>query len=156
MLTKYERRTFNAGDVIFKEGDAADCMYKISYGTVDIVLNYGKKNQKVLTTLQMDQFFGEMALIDDAPRSATAIAKGEGTSVTAYPKEYLSEMIREQTPVFRDVLSQMSENLVHLTDNYLDVCRVIADYKACDEAGKDMDENLKAGIDKYASMGEDL
>lgn len=61
---------FQAGDFIFKQGDPGKLMYFIRNGTVDIL--YG---EELVETLGPDDFFGEMALIDDQPRSANAVAR---------------------------------------------------------------------------------
>jgi CRP-like cAMP-binding protein len=60
-------RTYNAGDVIFQQGDKAEELFVIQSGTVEIRLG-----NRVLDTLPERSIFGEMALIDGAPRSATA------------------------------------------------------------------------------------
>jgi CRP/FNR family transcriptional regulator, cyclic AMP receptor protein len=62
-------RHFKAGEMIFKEGDAAAEVYVIWSGRVGIQLG-----NRLLDTLEANEIFGEMALIDDKPRSATAVA----------------------------------------------------------------------------------
>jgi CRP-like cAMP-binding protein len=63
---------FRAGDTIFAEGEPAEVMYGIKRGEVEIV-----KGDRVVETLGPDGFFGEMALVDQSPRSASARAKTE-------------------------------------------------------------------------------
>src|SRR5215475_6015585 len=64
-------RPFAAGQVIFAEGQPDDdLMYAILDGEVDIV-----RQQRLLETILPDDVFGEMALLDNQPRSASAIAK---------------------------------------------------------------------------------
>ena len=62
-------RHFKAGETIFKEGDPAAEVYVIQSGRVGVQLG-----NRLLDTIEANEIFGEMALIDDAPRSATAIA----------------------------------------------------------------------------------
>jgi len=68
-------RTYRAGEVIFEAGDAGVAMYVIVAGEVKIVLpdESGEKNRE-LARLGMGDLFGELALLDASPRSATAIA----------------------------------------------------------------------------------
>lgn len=66
------------GRVIFNEGDAGSQMYVIIEGEVEIVKRTSLETSKTLTTLKKGDLFGEMALIDAMPRSATAIAKKNG------------------------------------------------------------------------------
>jgi CRP/FNR family transcriptional regulator, cyclic AMP receptor protein len=67
-------KSFNTGDVIFREGDEGNAMYILVEGSVDLKKKV-EKGETVLKTVNVpNEFFGEMALIDDRPRSATAIA----------------------------------------------------------------------------------
>ena len=63
---------FMKGDLIFREGDVPHNMYFIAKGSVDII---NEDSGQILTTLHEGSFFGEMALINDNLRSATAKAK---------------------------------------------------------------------------------
>ena len=85
--------TYKAGDTIFTVGDEADELYIIEQGEVDIRLG-----NRLLATLDENAIFGEMALIDDKPRSATAVAAdrrearaglGEAVSVSGQPHALL-------------------------------------------------------------------
>jgi CRP-like cAMP-binding protein len=62
-------RRFDAGYVIVKEGETGVGFYLILEGTVEV-----RRKKKVLTTLSSGDFFGEMGLIDDQPRSADVVA----------------------------------------------------------------------------------
>ena len=63
-------RHFAAGQPVFVEGAAADGMYSVLNGEVEIF-----KNGKVRETVRSGGFFGELALLDDQSRSATAVAR---------------------------------------------------------------------------------
>lgn len=68
-----DRRIYQAGQVVFEEGDSANSAYIIRSGAIDIVKRT-PSDTIVLVTLRANQAFGELALIDGSPRSATAIA----------------------------------------------------------------------------------
>ena len=76
----YEKHVVSVheGRIIFKEGDAGHEMYVIIDGEVEIVKRTSSETSKTLITLKKGDIFGEMALIDSLPRSATAIAKKPG------------------------------------------------------------------------------
>jgi len=84
---------YKAGDVIFKQGDPAEELYVIKSGTVEIRLG-----NRLLDTLPERSIFGEMALIDSAPRSATAVATTDVTIVPVGEKQFLFMVSR--TPHF--------------------------------------------------------
>ena len=68
--------TFGKDEVIFREGDKGDTMFEILSGTVGVYSAFGTEEQQEITRLTSGQMFGEMAILDNSPRSATCIAKG--------------------------------------------------------------------------------
>jgi CRP/FNR family cyclic AMP-dependent transcriptional regulator len=86
-------RSFKAGDVIFRQGDAAEELFVIKSGKVEIRLG-----NRVLDTVPELSIFGEMALIDRSPRSATALALTDVTLVPVDEKQFLFMVSR--TPYF--------------------------------------------------------
>jgi CRP-like cAMP-binding protein len=78
-MFRHEEKVFvvGAGTVIFEEGAAADSFYVLLEGEVDI----GVRN-RVLRTLKAGEIFGEMALIDARPRSASATARTDSVALT--------------------------------------------------------------------------
>jgi CRP-like cAMP-binding protein len=94
-----------AGDTIFAEGQPADFMYAVRSGEVDIVID-----GRVVETVGPDDFFGELALVDHAPRSATARAKTDSELIPITEKQFLF-MVGE-TPFFSlVVLRRLAERL---------------------------------------------
>ncbi len=70
-------RRFQPAEVIFWEGEPGVGMYIIERGEVTIFQDYGAPAQKTLARLGEFDFFGEMALLNEEPRSATAVAGGD-------------------------------------------------------------------------------
>ena len=68
-----------AGEVIFKEGDPGDGMYVVDAGRVEILLGDLESEPRVLSHVGPRGIFGEMAILDDKPRSATARAEVDST-----------------------------------------------------------------------------
>lgn len=86
-------RTFKAGETIFKEGDSAGELYVIQSGRVRI-----QTRNQLLDTLGENHIFGEMALIDDVPRSASAVAETDVSLIPVSEKQFL--FLVSQTPFF--------------------------------------------------------
>jgi CRP-like cAMP-binding protein len=68
-------RTYQPGESVFVESEPGAGMYVIKSGNVDIKLRNGSKQPLLLAELQTGDFFGEMALLGDSARPATAIAR---------------------------------------------------------------------------------
>ncbi|HSB35407.1 MAG TPA: cyclic nucleotide-binding domain-containing protein, partial [Thermoanaerobaculia bacterium] len=64
-----------AGTVVFSEGDVGTEMYVVQSGTVEVFKRAGRGEEKLLATLEKGDFFGEMSILEDVPRTATARAK---------------------------------------------------------------------------------
>jgi len=74
------RKTFQQGDVIFSEYEPGDNFYLIQSGRVQIVKIFGDL-EKTIAVLNPGEIFGEMAILEEAPRSATAIAMDQMTAL---------------------------------------------------------------------------
>jgi len=86
-------KAFKAGEKIFMEGQPGEYMYGVISGQVEIT-----KNGKVVDTVGPGGIFGEMALIDKAPRSASAVAKTDCTAAQITEKRFF--FLVQQTPNF--------------------------------------------------------
>ncbi len=86
-------RDFKAGDIIFKQGDAAQELFVIQSGKVEIRLG-----NRLLDTLSENSIFGEMALIDATSRSADAMAATDVKLVPVGEKQFL--LLVSRTPYF--------------------------------------------------------
>lgn len=88
-----EVRSYRAGELIFAEGDAGEHMYAVLDGDVEI-----RKSARVLETVGAGGVFGEMALIDQKPRSAAAVAKSDCRVATVDQNRFM--LLVQQTPFF--------------------------------------------------------
>lgn len=104
-----ERKVFYAGQKIFKEGDRGDRAYLIQDGTVEIV-----KNGMTLATLGKGELFGEMALVDDQPRMASATALTDA-SVVIISRDNFREKLAKADPFIRGLLNIFVRNIRNLT-----------------------------------------
>jgi CRP/FNR family cyclic AMP-dependent transcriptional regulator len=107
-------RRFRRGEVIFHLGDPGDALFIVTSGAVKITLPSETGDEAILATLQPGDFFGELALLDGAPRSATAAAL-EPTETLVLPRHRFRELIASE-PVIRDaLLASLARELRRLT-----------------------------------------
>jgi CRP/FNR family transcriptional regulator, cyclic AMP receptor protein len=84
---------FNAGDLIFQENSSSKELYVIAQGEVDILINRStgntEKNETAVARLRRGQSFGEVALVDEGLRSASARASQKDTRLLIIQREKL-------------------------------------------------------------------
>jgi signal transduction histidine kinase len=95
-------REFKAGDVIFKQGDTGLELFIIKSGKVEIRIG-----NHVLDTLSPGNIFGEMALIDSAPRNATAIAITSATLIAVSQKQFVLSTSNLAFSIMRDMSQRL-------------------------------------------------
>ena len=100
-----EARTFKAGGIIFREGDEASELFVIKSGQVRVQIG-----NRTIRELGAESIFGEMALIDSEPRSATVTAITDVELVPVSEKQFL--FLVSQTPYFAlKVMRVLAERL---------------------------------------------
>jgi CRP/FNR family cyclic AMP-dependent transcriptional regulator len=82
-----KERRLKAGEVLFREGDPGDAMYVVVEGRVRIGKQIPGAGEEALAFMERGDWFGEMALIDNQPRSAEATAHDGGAVVLAIPHD---------------------------------------------------------------------
>lgn len=93
------------GAILFREGDAGDCMFVVREGLVDLSIA-----GEVVETMGPDGVFGELALVDAGPRSATATARGRCSVVRVTPERFL--FLVQQHPYFAlEVMRLLAQRL---------------------------------------------
>ncbi len=107
-------RRFRRGEVIFHLGDPGDALFIIVSGEVKISLPSESGDEAILVRLQPGDVFGELALLDGAPRSATATALNAVETVVL-PRDRFRELIANE-PMVRDaLLASLAGELRRLT-----------------------------------------
>lgn len=105
-------RIYSNNEIIFKEGDAGDVMYVIQSGKVRITQKTPSEEFTV-TILQDGDIFGEMAIFDRLPRSATAMALGDVRILTVDKKKLFQIINKDPTLVFK-IIETMSKRIRRL------------------------------------------
>ncbi len=105
MIEDMEAKHFQAGESIFLEGEEAGTVYLIDKGKVEISKN-SSGQRVVLDELGWNDIFGEMALINNNPRSATATAI-EDSWVYMLKKEVFQNSINSLHPFMKAIFSSL-------------------------------------------------
>lgn len=108
-----DRRVFYAGQQIFLEGSAGSEMYVLESGCVQIYKGV-EGTKKVLAHIGPGSVFGEMALIDDSPRMASALALEETVCKVISKQTFLQNM-KSVDPFMRSVIDILTKNVRSLS-----------------------------------------
>jgi len=107
-------RRFRRGEVIFHVGDPGDALFILVSGEVKISLPSDSGDEAIIATLRLGDVFGELALLDGAPRSATATAL-VATVCAVLPRDAFRVLISEEPAVRDALLASLAGELRRLT-----------------------------------------
>lgn len=111
--------SYPGGTEVFKEGDPGDALYAIRSGSIQISGVVGQGNQReIFSRLPAGEVFGEMAVLDSQPRSASAVAEVD-TVVYRVPREAMLEML-ERSPQFAfSMMREITHRLREFNRQYI-------------------------------------
>ena len=102
-------RDFPRGTVLFREGDAGSEMFVVQRGQVSISARVGAV-EKVLSTMGQGEFFGEMSILNRAPRSATAVCV-EDCQLLVVDARTFEAMVRANSEIAVRMIQKLAERL---------------------------------------------
>lgn len=142
------QRHFSAGESVFAQGDSGSSMYLVRSGAVQVFLPSGTPDAPpvVLKDLRTGEYFGELALFDDKPRSASVRAVVE-TVLLELTREQLGEHLGRSTRAAMTILSEMAERLRETN--------ALLSQRAAKDVVREFEENLTWGqrlADKVAEL----
>lgn len=142
-------RRFRRNEVIFHQGDVGDSLQIVMSGAVKIFLPSAGGEEAIIATLQPGDFFGELALLDGAPRSATASAV-EPTETLALPRDAFLALLDEDPLLTHGLLAGIAAELRRLTGHveelhFLDLAGRLAMRLA--RLGRDRDPNATGSVE---------
>ena len=104
------RRGAPRGSAVMREGDPADCLYVVVAGRLKVLMGEPDGKETILSILGPGEFFGEMGLIDDNPRSASVIAI-EGAELLALAKRAFRRCLVEKPELAMAVMRVLVRRL---------------------------------------------
>jgi CRP-like cAMP-binding protein len=132
VLKRTQPQRFFAGEVIIQEGKPGDSMYIMVSGEVEItkqltlVLDEDIPKERVMTRLKAEDgvYFGEMSLLEDAPRSATVTASTDGLLLELFQKDFLDLIYHNPSMGVKLVLRLAQLLSQHLRKSNQDVVKL--------------------------------
>ena len=123
-------KTFNNGEVIIKEGDSGNTFFQLLEGKVAVYKNYGQSDEVQVAILEQGQYFGEMAVIENYPRSSTVVAEGDA-KVAEIAAEELNEYFTQNPDKILAIMKLLASRIRTMTND-------------CNEAKKMLDKVRKS------------
>ena len=102
LFDEFDREIFSAGQEIFRCGDSGDCAYLVEEGAVEVLVDKEDGEHRI-KLIGKNELFGEIALIDYQPRTATVRAV-ERTTLVPIPRKLMEGLLEQSDPVLRHVL----------------------------------------------------
>ncbi|MCI0609800.1 MAG: ATP-binding protein [Anaerolineae bacterium] len=110
LIANSQVRTYSAGTILCRENAIEDRFYMILEGEVEVTKNINNNETRLLKTLTPGDFFGEMALIHNAPRAATVTAKSELTTLEL-DKAGFDRVLHNSSSIAMAMVSEISNRL---------------------------------------------
>jgi signal transduction histidine kinase len=110
LIANSQVRSYVPGAVLCRENEVEDRFYMILEGEVEVTKNINNTESRLLKTLSPGDFFGEMALIHNAPRAATVTAKTELTTLEL-DKSAFDRVLHKSTSIAMAMVSEISNRL---------------------------------------------
>jgi len=127
LFVKFEEKSFKAGEEVIKEGEPGDYFYVIKQGDAEVKRRQGTEDKQV-ATLSVGQYFGEDALIGEAPRNASVVMKSNGILMRLNQADFKT-LLTEPVLSYIDY-AELEKKLTQNTNKYqlVDV-RLALEYK---------------------------
>lgn len=116
MINHWVRQNFAAGDIVFKEGDMGHDAYLIERGCINITINRDGE-ERVVASLREGEMFGEIALIDQMTRTASAIAI-EATTLIPITRDLMVSKLKQSDSLLSHMLEVVVDRYRDAMDNH--------------------------------------
>ena len=110
LISNSQVRSYTPGAILCRENEIEDRFYMILEGEVEVTKSINNTESRLLKTLSPGDFFGEMALIHNAPRAANVIAKTELTTLEL-DKSAFDRVLQKSTSIAMAMVSEISNRL---------------------------------------------
>ncbi len=128
-------RSFRNGEVIIKEGDIGKSFFRLLEGKAGVYADYGKSEPFKIGVLEAGEYFGEMAIIETYPRSATVVAVGN-VKVVEIPEDDLNTYFRANPDQIIELMKHLGKRVRAMTNDYNEAQALLKKVKESEESKK--------------------
>jgi len=116
LAERIRQRTYPAGAIVVNEGDEAHGMFIVDSGALKVFVTEENGKEVTLSLLGPEDYFGELALLDDAPRSASVITVEKSTLLQISRADF-NEVIAANPACMQIIMRNLVGRIRELTDN---------------------------------------
>jgi len=151
---KIKIREFNENSIVCQKGDSGDCMYEVMSGGVGIYIHYKEPNEVLLAKKFPGEFFGEIALLENRPRTATVVALYDKTKLREISSTGFIHYVREHPDNLDVIIDAMSDRFKEQRNQYFEVCEALMEYKEAMDNCTMISGDLAIKIEQYVAEGK--
>lgn len=141
-------KTIKRGEIIIKEGDIGKSFFQLIEGRAGVYADYDKKEPFRLAILEAGEFFGEMAILEAYPRSATVVAESN-CQVIEIPESDMEKYFRENPDTVIQLMKHLGSRVQAMANDYAEAEQLLKEMRESD-AGKN--KSLFSKIKKHMNM----
>lgn len=144
------------GDVVVRQGARENWMYQILSGSIGIYKDYGSASERKLAELGVGDFFGEMELIEDTPRSASGVVISEEAELRQYSEDNYLDLIEKNPVQVYLIMKQLTERLRKTTQDFMEACKTIHGVLKTASSHEEPSRELLENVRKFSGIYQEI
>ena len=141
-------RTFNKGEIIIREGDTGRSFFRLIDGKAGVYADYEKKEPFRLAILEPGEFFGEMSILEEYPRSATVVAESKVTAIEI-PGDEMNSFLAEDPGMILELMKHMAKRVQAMAADYDDAVNLLEQLR---QSKKESNKSFFSKIKKHVNL----
>ena len=151
------QKVYKNGEEIIREGDIGKSFFLLTEGKAGVYSNYEKNNPFRIAVIEPGEYFGEMAILEAYPRSASVIAIGN-VNVIEIPADEINLFFEENPEQVLELITHLSNRILAMTDDYNESQNLLKEVRSADTGSKSESffSKIKKHINVYQSNKNSL
>lgn len=148
-MDKQRMRTFCADEIIVREGEVCDALYKILSGSVAVYVRYGEEDEHLIGIYSRGRCFGEMSVLSEQPSTCTVVAYDD-VLLMRITKEFMEDFIRNNPRNAADIMKNMGHTITVMQKN---IDLLLDDLNEKQDLNKKRTQEIQDKIKQYRTNG---